>query len=431
VSKTGSDIAGDGSSGAPWATPKHGCARIGGGDTLVIHEGTYSNADVRNIVFSASGNVENPIIVTSAEDEGIPILDAEYANDEDAYGPIFNISGRDYIILDRLDLRNGGGHTRGNVTIGSDSASHHVTVQNCRISSISRGGETWTTNNPAQIWIGQGGGTHDIIIRNNEIFGDNMGEGSGIKIQNVYNLTIENNEFHNLQSGIANKYGNSASLGHIYRNNFFHECGGNTRGSIWSGSPGTVISNNLIINGIGATGIEIANAEEYDEGTYPVIMHNTVYGCGDSGIYLHASSVGSVTGARVFDNVVVNSAGNHGREYSINLYGEGLPDESDHNCFYNQSNQNVISHSSGTYSLNAWKAANNPFDQNSINVLPTFANISGNMNIVADFEITGGLANNSASDNGDMGADVSLVGINAGQPSDAVSPASPTGLSVS
>ncbi len=53
------------------------------------------------------------------------------------------------------------------------------------------------------------------------------------------------------------------------------------------------------------------------------------------------------------------------------------------------------------------------------------------MNIVADFEITGGLANNSASDNGDMGADVSLVGINAGQPSDAVSPASPTGLSVS
>jgi hypothetical protein len=81
--------------------------------------------------------------------------------------------------------------------------------------------------------------------------------------------------------------------------------------------------------------------------------------------------------------------------------------------------------------LNAWKAANNPFDQNSINVLPTFANISGNMNIVADFEITGGLANNSASDNGDMGADVSLVGINAGQPSDAVSPASPTGLSVS
>ena len=405
VATAGNDSNGGTSLSDALATPKAGVAKLIAGDTLVIHEGTYTGTGVQNITFPISGTAVDMITVTSSPDEDMPILDAGVAHDADCESnriSVFLIDGRSFITLDHLDIRNACGHTRGNVTIGADSASDHINVQYCKVGSVSRGGATWTTNNPAQIWVGQSGGTHDVVINNCEIYGDAVGEGSGIKIQNVSNIKIENNEFHHLGSGIANKYGNATSTGHVYASNLIHDCGSVERGGIWCGSPGAVITNNLIINSQQGTinlleygaGIEMAQSESYDFGTQPVITHNTIYNT-NAGIWFHAANGDvmqySVQNAMVKNNVVVNAHGTAGAEYSINKYAasEQLPNESDHNVFYSSSSSNVVDGgpTGGGYSLtlNQWRTKG--FDNFSFNAMPTFANASGNLNQISDFEI--------------------------------------------
>ena len=71
-------------------------------------------------------------------------------------------------------------------------------------------------------------------------------------------------------------------------------------------------------------------------------------------------------------------------------------------------------------------------DMHSLAAAPTFVNTSGNLNQIVDFALTSGSAGHNAGNDGkDMGADVTLVGPDAGQSADTVPPAAPSGLSVS
>jgi hypothetical protein len=81
------------------------------------------------------------------------------------------------------------------------------------------------------------------------------------------------------------------------------------------------------------------------------------------------------------------------------------------------------------YDLPAWRTSNSS-DAHSLSATPTFVGGSSPATISGFALTSGSTGHNAASDGTDMGANVSLVGPNAGQSADVTPPAAPSGLSV-
>lgn len=176
------------------------------GDTLIVHEGTYSESDTR-IRISAKGTQTQPIIVKGADGEGRPLITRPTNSTPQN---TINIEGATYVTIQHLEISgNGDG-------INMSGGPHHITIEDNQIHDIAVG-------------VNFRSSMDSIVVRRNQVYNTfATGEGMYIGCNNakcaVSNSVIEQNWVHNTGGdqgdGIEIKYG---SWGNTIRDNVIHD----------------------------------------------------------------------------------------------------------------------------------------------------------------------------------------------------------------
>ncbi|GEM_PF-3950272 len=314
------------------------------GDVIIIHSGVYQEHGLRP---------KSNTIIRGAKGEVRPVINAMQGNDTRV--STFNISSASNITLKDLDIRGGGGHERGSVTIGSEGRGvSDIILDHCKISETNAGG-THRFYNPAHIRICYQETVRNITIKNCEITGK---DASGFKIDSYHgrltNLIIKNNYIHDVVNGVALKWGDNTSRNIIVENNLIENC--SERG-IYCDQSHVTIKNNVIA--LSKTGMRFC---DNFGGSNCQIEHNTVYGSSKHGIYF--GSCGNNN--RLINNII----------YRVNRITD-----------YSRAGNNIVRHN---------------FTSN-----PLFTDVQ-NHDYTLQPESN---ARGRASDGKDFGADITLVGI--------------------
>lgn len=175
------------------------------GDTLIVHEGTYSESG--RISLTAQGSDVQPIIIKGAQGQARPLITRPSGST--AQNTI-NIEGASYLTIAHLEITgNGDG-------INMSGQPHHITLEDNEIHDIDVG-------------INFRSSMAYIVVRRNQIHHtDGTGEGMYVGCNDaaceVSNSIIENNLIHHTNGsqgdGIEIKYG---SWGNIIRDNVIHD----------------------------------------------------------------------------------------------------------------------------------------------------------------------------------------------------------------
>ena len=118
VSPEGDDDTGDGSAGAPFATPRRAAMELAPGDALRVHGGTY---DRGLVIGGLNGTPERPIWITGASSTERSVLRTNV-------GVALMLSQPSYVVVQDLGLQG----ANGALTIddeGSPMTAHHVIVR--------------------------------------------------------------------------------------------------------------------------------------------------------------------------------------------------------------------------------------------------------------------------------------------------------------
>lgn len=390
-----------GSEAAPWETIAYSVAQLSAGDTLNVRGGTYTAVD--EITITIDGTAENLIIIQGYEGDATPVIQGAISG-TDINGYTIHFNGASYITLKDLkfeECRFMVGYLGGNTTEAS-----YIVFDGCTIEN---------TNDLFYESLGSFvfGNSEHCTIQNCEI-SSTIGTG-GINI-NIFEqtnyLNIDNNYIHGGTHGIYCKHG-SATGYHNYRKNFIKDVGGYY--SILVNASNTLVENNICLQTTTTAdrgGIQIhTNSWPSDNAT---INHNTIYGCMFSGIRFYEEDGQYPSDGTVTNNLVYDS----GVSERIGLWTEvkSYITTSDYNLSYDPNNTTRFG---GiyytTYTLSEWQTEmGGVIDDNSINAAPTFTDGSGSMNAIDDFELASGNGYQACADGSDMGADVSLVGVDAG-----------------
>ena len=179
---------------------------LGPGDTLIVHEGIYSESGSR-IRISAKGTELQPIIVKGADGEARPLITRPAGSTPEN---TINIEGAAYVTIQHLEITgNGDG-------INMSGGPHHITLEDNEIHDIDVG-------------INFRSSMDSIIVRRNHIYNTAAtAEGMYVGCNNatcaVSNSIIEQNWIHDTRGsqgdGIEIKYG---SWGNIIRDNVIHD----------------------------------------------------------------------------------------------------------------------------------------------------------------------------------------------------------------
>jgi hypothetical protein len=175
------------------------------GDTLLVHQGTYSESG--RIGISAKGTASQPIIIKGADGEARPLI-TRPANSTPQN--TINIEGATYLTIGHLEITgNGDG-------INMSGGPHHITIEDNVIHNIDVG-------------INFKSSMDSIFVRRNHIY-DTSGTAEGMYVGcnnascAVSNSIIEQNWIHDTRGeqgdGIEIKYG---SWGNIIRDNVIHD----------------------------------------------------------------------------------------------------------------------------------------------------------------------------------------------------------------
>lgn len=203
VSPTGSDLSGDGSSGAPYATIARAVEDAGPGAAIRIHPGTYAGGISIN---QLSGTAEAPIWIGGANSETRPIIDGG--------GEGLHLTRVSYLILHDLEVRNSinnGINTDDGGLVDDPTATHHIIFRNLNIHDIGGSG------NQDCLKLS---GVNDFWVLDSEFSKCGGGiSGSGIDHVGCHRGLIRGNFLHDLSgSGIQTK-GGSEDI-EIHRNWF-------------------------------------------------------------------------------------------------------------------------------------------------------------------------------------------------------------------
>ncbi len=346
-----------------------------------------------------------------------PVFDgtAGGSGDHTYYATIFGVASKSYIIFDGFTFQADAGVKMARMIIyGEDTypgGVHHITVQNCTFN----GGSTVidSTDNEEGIRIED---ADYITIKNNTIYNYKTSANScwhntsGTKAYHTRYCVYENNEVYNCCAGFYDK---SQGTDNVYRYNYVHDC--NDGILIWCdgySNTGGLVYHNLVTYCTNASidmqddnGVEVTDNGE--------IYNNTIY---NSATVATCINVAYGANHHVYNNIIYGSATGYGKlrfKYATSV------DECDYNAFYGGSFKNSINYT-GYTSLTSWRAVTldggvNP-DANGLNADPLFVNTSGNLNTIADFALQAGSPCKGTGKGGvDMGADVSLVGVDAGE----------------
>ena len=179
---------------------------LGPGDTLIVHEGTYSESGAR-IRISAKGTESQPIVVKGADGEARPLI-TRPANSTPQN--TINIEGATYVTIQHFEITgNGDG-------IHLNGGPHHITIEDNEIHDIDVG-------------VNFRSSMDSILVRRNHIYNTaGTAEGMYVGCNNaacaVSNSIIEQNWIHDTRGsqgdGIEIKYG---SWGNIIRDNVIHD----------------------------------------------------------------------------------------------------------------------------------------------------------------------------------------------------------------
>lgn len=253
---------------------------LGPGDTLIVHEGTYSESGTRMRI-SAKGTESQPIIVKGADGEARPLITRPAGSTPQN---TINIEGATYVTIRHLEITgNGDG-------INLSGGPHHIIIEDNEIHDIDVG-------------VNFRSSMDSIFVRRNHIY-NISGTAEGMYVGCNYggcavsNSIIEQNWIHDTHGsqgdGIEIKYG---SWGNIIRDNVIHDANypcilaygvtdakidrpniieGNT---VWNCGQGiVVIADAIVRNNIVIDTLETQGHEQVPVMRNVTIVHNTVIG---------------------------------------------------------------------------------------------------------------------------------------------------------
>ena len=321
ISVSGSDKAGDGSAGSPYASIPYAAQLAKAGDRILVHAGTYYIHKM--ISFSNNGEAENPIQLLSADGKYSAIIDAS----QKPYNDAIRIE-RQYIIIDGFDIRKvlpGKGNNAIAVYGHSNSADGSV-VRNCRI-----------TGGHNQLKIG---GADNILIEKNEFYG--KFRHIPISIVGVHNTILRENLFRDwkapLNNGMLQIKGGSKDV--IVERNYFKNIGSiclalgdatsdsSMRGGtkVYEGS-GLVARNNVFIR--------CGRAIDFVDCNNCSAVNNTIVDSGqNTSLIKLAANRNPVRNARIINNIIYNP--NRDLKKFVHITrrsGKGI--RIDHNLYWN------------------------------------------------------------------------------------------------
>jgi len=382
---------------------------LGPGDTLVVHQGTYSESGSR-IRISAKGSASQPIIIKGADNEARPLITRPASSTPEN---TINIEGATYVTIRHLEITgNGDG-------INMTGEPHHITIEDNEIHDIDVG-------------INFRSSMDSIFVRRNHIYNTaGTAEGMYVGCNNakcaVSNSIIEQNWIHDTQGsqgdGIEIKYG---SWGNIIRENVIHDANfpcilayGVTDANIdrpniiegnvvWNcGQSIDVIADAIVRNNIVIGTLETQNHEQVPVMRNLTIANNTVIGS------IHLRGWGSGNGSAslsVANNVtyggsITNQPG--AATYSANLqFNSGAG-----GIFVDANNQNF------------WPSPGSPLIGSADAAYAPGTDFNG-MNRQAPFDV-GAYESDGLADNPGWAIQAGFKGIGE---RDIVPPAAPTGL---
>lgn len=227
------------------------------GDTLIVHEGTYSG--VGRIGITVQGTEAQPVIIRSAEGEGRPLITRPAGK---RVQNTINIEGATYLTIQGLEITGNGGDA---VRVNGPTC-HHIVLQDLLIHDVDVGINT--KNN-----------SHNFIIRGNHIYDTGFNNGTG---EGMY---------------IGCHKGDCSLSDSIIENNLIHDTlPGTTQGDgieIKVNSQNILIRNNVIYNRP-YPGIFV-----YGGGAENIVEGNVVWGC--------LEGIAAVSDAVVRNNIVFDN----------------------------------------------------------------------------------------------------------------------------
>ncbi len=382
--------------GQSYSTISSAIASSSSGDIIYIHEGTY----YENNLIPMGGTT-----LSGVDGEDLPVIDARQNSFSHDWNDNPIAIKYDNINLYRLDVRDG---ATGSVII-EDSGVNNVEISYCR---FSRSAMATTTDNAALVYIKPG--TRDISVHHNYFETDTGGFHGIIYFRpNGGTSPFYNNEIRvNAKAhGYFIKHsGNSDGRLQMYNNFIVMNYGSsNDANAIFVSHDNVDIYNNLII-GNGGRGIDIGLDAGGCGGSGLMANHNTIYmGTAVRGTFKIDNDCG--VDNVVFKNNILRRTSTSSEFRNINgwIYGSEQTWSGHHNMVFQNSVGSVLyAVPGGAYTMSSWKSSGQgvgSFDEN-----PQFVDGSGSLNIISDFEISGGNARNGADDGEDIGADVSSVG---------------------
>lgn len=259
--------------------------RLKPGDTLIVHEGTYSETD--RVSITARGSASSPVIVKGAEMETAPLITRPPS------GSIENtiyIEGASHLTLRHLEITSNGGDgirlrsdpsyvTLENlvihdvdVGINFRSSMHHITVRENHIyntGALGRTGEgMYVGCNYAECVV------KDSLIERNWIHDTlQASQGDGIEIKRgSHSNVIRDNTIYNTNYPCIILYGTEGNERNLVEGNVVWNCGD----AGIQAAADAVIRNNIILGGPGIG----FNSQDHQEVTPNNIefVHNTVVG---------------------------------------------------------------------------------------------------------------------------------------------------------
>ena len=391
-------------SGQTYSTIASAISSSNSGDTIIIHAGTYNEYNLRP---------KSNTILKGNDADNMPVIIGYGDYIEGPNHHTFRCYGSDNVTFQYLDIRDG----KTCISI-ADNIVTDITIKNCKL-SITGWSSSYAPDNAGCITISPG--AKNIVIRNNIIESNKAGVMGVIGFRSDGSITIENNKI-SLEGdaaggksccGIFWKHAGSATTQMVIQNNDIHVTGSKERnGGIWIVNDNVLVHNNLVYGSM-RDGIDfyVTSGMGPPGGSNCIATHNTVYGAIRSGsLYAHEFSNGG-TNNTYYNNIFYGVNPSAHQTFSIWRDAESGNHNttSDYNCYYSSVSSTPIQKFGILYNLADWKTHSGQ-DTHSVQEKPQFANGSGNLNTKMDFEITGGNANNGASDGKDMGADISLVG---------------------
>lgn len=352
--------------------------QLGAGDVMYLRQGTYGSGIMidKYFNFSPAPTPELPVTIAAYPGEtpvirrsDEPVADNRWCN---------LIDGESNIIIDGLTIQN---CWEAGIRIGYDAPTSNITVRNCDFSEIH------CNDNMGGVYIHS---AENILIENNT-FHDNVynsrdglrhTQGKGLTLFGGIDITVRNNEFYNLGSGLYYKHGERQTGRGGYTRfigNYFHDITGK---GLATNQNRSEIRNNILVG----TNIRLHNEDGTQaDFTFDIqIENNTLV---NSGIVLWRG--GAFSGAKrttVRNNILYNSSYHIWVYGSDTQYNQGIGHISDGNCFYQSDSQQTIEYFSsdnpayggentgGSYSLSQWQQQD--FGDGSIEADPLFSGLA-------------------------------------------------------